>query len=372
MRKVSGSDWDSQTQRVERGSPLHIIMSSSDLVFRSLTLGQGALAQAAGSVTFVQTTLQSLVDAAARAIETFTSVENPSPTRSVSLAILPSVPLAIRSRWTAQLTSAGYTVVEIDEKYIISVDAALNNRFSIAFDGTGAGGTVPAGVLTCGTLPDIQFDAISLWSVAAWVKVPDVATGVRTIASTAEDTPMRVGWSFDVVTENRLRIRHTADAQTPDELIVTSDAGMDPGVWHFVVATLDGTGAAGIVLYVDGVAVASTSTGTGTLVASPATTNPLTIGGATAASQGWLGHVGEVSLFGSVLSAGNVTTLYNGGQPPADTVVLALLPLHYWRMGADTVFPEVLDVSTGADLPGIMTAPLVPASITVDAPVAGL
>lgn len=348
-------------------------MASSALVFRSLTVTRGALAQAAASVTATQAALQSLVDAAARAIETFTLAEDPAPTRSVALPIIPSVPSAIRARWTAQLTRAGYTVVEVEEKYIVSVDAALDNRFSILFDGTGAGGgSAPAGVLTCGTLPDIQFDALATWSIAAWIKLPDVATGVRTLASTAEDVPTRVGWSFEVVTENRVRLRHTADAQTPDELIVTSDEGVDPGVWHFVVATVAGTGAAGIVLYVDGAAVPSTSTGTATLTASPVTTNFLTLGGAAAASRGWLGHVGEVVLFGIVLSAGNVTTLYNGGQPPADTVVLALTPLHYWRMGADTVFPEVRDVSMGADLPGILTAPLAPASITVDAPVAGV
>ena len=51
-------------------------------------------------------------------------------------------------------------------------------------------------------------------------------------------------------------------------------------------------------------------------------------------SERFLGHIDELSLFNSVLSATNIATIYNGGNGPAD--IKDLNPVAWWRMGDGT------------------------------------
>jgi hypothetical protein len=51
-------------------------------------------------------------------------------------------------------------------------------------------------------------------------------------------------------------------------------------------------------------------------------------------SERFLGHIDELSLFNSVLSATDIATIYNGGNGPAD--IKDLNPVAWWRMGDGT------------------------------------
>ena len=101
------------------------------------------------------------------------------------------------------------------------------------------------------------------FSIAAWVDIVDTAN-LREMLTRYDNTsgsPQRE-WEFQITGADRfaLRARDESAGITVDRV---SDSPVNQGVWAFLVATYDGTGGAsamdGVVLYQDGVAIASTA-----------------------------------------------------------------------------------------------------------------
>ena len=115
--------------------------------------------------------------------------------------------------------------------------------------------------------------------------------------------------------------------------------------WVHVCGTWDGTT---ITLYINGSSVATASK-TGSISYS---TNNTRIGDLEGAA-GWNfdGNIDEVAIWGSALTSGNVTTIYNSGVP---NDISALSPVAWWRMGEGDTYPTLTDSGSGSN-DGTMT-----------------
>lgn len=117
--------------------------------------------------------------------------------------------------------------------------------------------------------------------------------------------------------------------------------------WHHIVIVYDGSSTSNNpVIYLDGSSVSVTTViaPTGTLGSSAQVYN---IGNRTAADRNWNGRIAEVAIWeNTLLSAGNVTALYNGGLGArADSIPTA--PTHYWKL-CGTASPEPNEIGGGS------------------------
>jgi len=107
--------------------------------------------------------------------------------------------------------------------------------------------------------------------------------------------------------------------------IVQSSGTISTGAWTHVAVTFNGAGA--VAFYING-----SSAGTATAASSnPTNSGSLSIGRAYNGNY-FNGKMDEVSLFNSVLSASNISDIYNSGVP---TDISSLSPVGWWRMGDD-------------------------------------
>ena len=127
--------------------------------------------------------------------------------------------------------------------------------------------------------------------------------------------------------------------------------------WVHVCGTWDGTT---ITLYINGSSVATASK-TGSITYSTENTRIGDLEGA----AGWNfdGNIDEVAIWGSALTSGNVTTIYNSGTP---TDLSSLSPVAWYRMGDGDVFPTLTDHGSGSNN-GTMTN-MVAGDIVADVP----
>jgi hypothetical protein len=142
-----------------------------------------------------------------------------------------------------------------------------------------------------------------------------------------------------------------------------SPTALNNGAWHFVVASY---GPAGEELFVDGALVASNSLGTSGqnyayywhLNYAYTTSWPNSPG-----NYNFNGSLAQVALYGTQLSAAQVSTLY-GATSPADEEgrVLALSPVSYWPLQDTTASPACALVEvTAQTLVGATTTCIAPA-----------
>ena len=131
------------------------------------------------------------------------------------------------------------------------------------------------------------------------------------------------------------------------------------GNWHHIAGTFNLADAStSMKLYVDGNqfvdGTGADYVSSGTWSASINTTAPALMSDATGMS-GYLGHMDEVSLFDDVLSAAQVTAIYNTGTPTDLSGEDYLLG--YWRNGdtaGTSVYPTIEDYSSNSN-DGTMT-----------------
>lgn len=105
--------------------------------------------------------------------------------------------------------------------------------------------------------------------------------------------------------------------------IVQSSGSLTLSSWNHIAVTFNGAGA--VVFYING-----SSAGTATAASSnPTNSGSVSIGRAYNGNY-FNGKIDEISFFNSVLSASNISDIYNSGVP-AD--ISSLSPLGWWRMG---------------------------------------
>jgi len=105
------------------------------------------------------------------------------------------------------------------------------------------------------------------------------------------------------------------------------------GDWHHIVVTVDATSnLSALKLYIDGSEVSAGNAGkSGTYNSfNVPSTNPLDIGARTSGNIYAQQLMDEVAIFGSELSASDVTAIYNSGVPDD---LSSYSPVGWWRMG---------------------------------------
>lgn len=200
------------------------------------------------------------------------------------------------------------------------------------------------------TTAAIRRSSTQAWSVGMWVYLDSlVATDLWSFGQSTNDTLYLgvAGGQVSVIFK-----------QTGSKSLDMSFGGIAPGSWHHLVLTNSGSNTpAGVKVYVDNVLQAQI-VNTNTITAAASGSGPMRIArssGALSASV-WLdGYIDEFSYFDAELTAGNVTTLWNGGSPGDLSLVAFVANLKVWyRMGDGDTFPVITDNAAGGLHPGTM------------------
>jgi len=144
-----------------------------------------------------------------------------------------------------------------------------------------------------------------------------------------------------------LRFRHPMTGST------NVTANINDGNWHCIVGTAEGGSGSSstIKIYVDGsLVVTDTDTRTYTVTA-----NVITLGAWPTPSLVLNGSLDEVAFWSSVLSASEVTELYNSGTPidlssDIGNYSSSSNLLNWWRMGDGDTYPTIQDNQGSNDL----------------------
>ena len=153
-----------------------------------------------------------------------------------------------------------------------------------------------------------NFDHNDPFSLEAWVKTS--YSGVQTIMSRNVNST-QIGWLFHIRANNKPAI-FFANA-VANYVMVENTNAINDGAWHHIVVTHDGSGtAAGINVYVDGVASNNTIVDN---LAGKTTLNAADcqIGMRNDSFLPFDGDIDECVIYDSEISAGDVTARYNGG-----------------------------------------------------------
>jgi Concanavalin A-like lectin/glucanases superfamily len=181
-----------------------------------------------------------------------------------------------------------------------TTDRFGNSNSAIAFTAGSSTGTLPLGLVTA---------AQSDFSFGYWFKTSMVAnTGTQWFNGNAMVDAEVCGATSDYGTALIDGGKVCLGIGNPDITIKSTSASYNNGSWHFVTATRN-QAAGTIILYVDGVQVAS-STGTNTGILNAPTLvglarNPCVAGGV------FTGSLDDIIVYNRVLSGAEVTTLYN-------------------------------------------------------------
>ncbi len=207
---------------------------------------------------------------------------------------------------------------------------AFVDSYSLSFDGTDDYVNIDgaAGVMSG-----------AAGSFSIWVKYNDTATGTST-KSTIDiyvDADNYVSMGLRQ-TQDYAWIWHEAGGTFKQSKIAIGEDWDDENAWHHVVATWsDATGADELIVYVDGsqdLVQINTITGLGTFSGTPVN---LRLGMRMPYGAGNLlleGNMNDVAIFDDVLSAEEVSAIYNSGAPKDESSHSGLVG--YWRMEENT------------------------------------
>lgn len=194
------------------------------------------------------------------------------------------------------------------------------------------------------------------FSVSFWVKTTTSSTSWGWMVQKTTYANPTVGWSVAKDTSNRLSFLLERTA-TDRIWISTEDATQwRDGTWRHVCITYDGSVAAsGVTMYIDGVAV-STTTLTDNLTGSIASTANFTVGKWYSNSMVTM-RICELGVWDKELSATEVTEVYNGGDTHDLTLTSMAANLQgYWYLGngdtTDTFYDHSGNGYTGTRIAG--------------------
>ncbi len=235
------------------------------------------------------------------------------------------------TQWIMTDVNASYSVtsanmLEANRTTDVPTASSFANTKSIALDGVDD-------YVDCGN----AFTSLTSFSVSAWFKSDDTSSSNQSIISSRINS---IGASKGVdifINNNQLYSRIYNNGAT--EVIV---AFTDTSSWHQVVLTYDGTT---LEMYLDNV-----SKGTSTGAYSNSGANWL-IGKWNNGSNFFNGNIDEVAVFNTELSASDVSTIYNGGEP---NDISSLSPVSWWRCGDGDTSPTLTDNGSGGN-DGTMT-----------------
>jgi hypothetical protein len=159
------------------------------------------------------------------------------------------------------------------------------------------------------------------FSIAAWIYLVH-SSSTQAILTKQDASTANTEWAFYINSDNGLTMG-IYDTSATNWSWNVSDSELTEG-WHFVCGTYDGAGgdgagggssAAGMTLYVDGAAVASTATEGATYTDMEDSATTVVIGaanlsGSSSYTNRFLDKIDNVALFGDVLTSGEISALY--------------------------------------------------------------
>ncbi|MHA2426443.1 MAG: LamG-like jellyroll fold domain-containing protein [Candidatus Hermodarchaeia archaeon] len=240
---------------------------------------------------------------------------------------------------TATNTEAGDFTTDTpggEAQYSVDLNDHLFSIRSIDFDGSND-------YVTMGNA--YAFDRLDPFSVSFWIKTTD--TGQVVIMGNLDLTPEYEGWEIYMDTSEYLVFQLVHDgAVGPNMLQVrnNSNAWRD-GTWRHWCITYDGSSAAaGVTMYLDGSPVATT-TNNDSLTGSTISTAEMGFGcRVSESSYFFAGKLDEVSIYDKELTAGEVSAIYNGGDPTDLSLLSTAGNLAgWWRMGEGDAYPTIYD-----------------------------
>ena len=208
---------------------------------------------------------------------------------------------------------------------------AFTNEYSLSFDGSDD-------FLDVGTISALA--SSSDMTISGWFKGGSTFSGVNTVFSSGASASATERILLGPTSNTSIIYLSGASHTT----VTVSSLGT---TWHHLAFTLNGTSAK---LYLDGSLVDSS-----TLGALGSVTFQLTRVGecnlvAFGSSNNFNGLIDEVAVWGSELSATDITAIYNSGVPAALT---SLSPVGWWRMGEDATWDgtdwTIPDASTNSN-----------------------
>ena len=223
-----------------------------------------------------------------------------------------------------------------------SAAASFSNVKSLVFDGVDD-------YVDCGDSNDLSFgdgSNDSAFSISAWVKMND-ATRFR-IANKGINFSNNYEYLFSTGGSDTISL-NLYDSSTGGRIARKYNTALTSyeGTWIHILATYDGSSTSGgIKIYLNASRIDNASNNSGSYTAMENSTNDLEIGASTADSRYSNGHIDEVAVFNSELSASNVTSIYNSGSP-AD--LTSLSPVSWWRNGDGDTYPTLNDNGSGSN-----------------------
>lgn len=197
--------------------------------------------------------------------------------------------------------------------------SSFSNTKSIELDGIDA--TVNIGA----TPSNLRFNRLDTFSFSAWVKV-DTSQGNAILSNQLAPSTNYRGYHFTLLPTNEVRV--ILRSTLSNSLTYTSTTTLTNGVWNHIVFTYDGTATTtGANIYINN--TLDTLTGTGTLTGTMESTDQLYLGSRNDADNWFAGHLDEISIFNTELSASDVSTIYGTGVPNDISSISGLVS--WWR-----------------------------------------
>lgn len=198
------------------------------------------------------------------------------------------------------------------------------------------------------TMGDVLgFERADTFSISVWLKTTQATSGTILAKTVASGFPK--GFEFLTAADGTVHLWLSHDKSTGDYIDVGTDDVVNTGVWTHVVVTYDGTSAAaGVLFYINGVP-AATTVGSDALTDSIWDIGPFLLGKDVLAARVLVGRMDELAVYSAVLSAAEVSWIFNSGRP-VDMLDVAA-PAHllsWWRMGEGDTYPTLQDSGPGA------------------------
>jgi hypothetical protein len=176
-----------------------------------------------------------------------------------------------------------------------------------------------------------NFDIGNAFTIEAWVKPTASSSADPIVVKDKHVTaPNYAGYylTLDPTYGPYFQLEGSSTAYLYKYASTVTLSSLCDGNWHYVAATYDGSNTlAGMALYVDGAAIATTNASAGTIT-SMTTTDPFYIGKkVTTVTRAFYGSMDEVAVYGSALTGTEVLTHYNTGMgiPTPEPSTMALL-----------------------------------------------
>jgi hypothetical protein len=172
-----------------------------------------------------------------------------------------------------------------------------------------------------------------------WAKTS--ASVEQGILGKRQNTGLGNGISFVLTASGAVELR-IAQSTLTDKQVTTTTTGFNDDAWHHFAFTFDGVNAAGMIIYVDGSPVA-TSTDSDDVINNYDVRTDFTIGSSRYTDVYFDGCIDDVAIYDKALSAAEITTIYNGGNPPdLEEIGPVSNMIGYWLMGDNFVSPDVI------------------------------